>query len=145
MSELKDFTVARGRRKAELSSAVATAAIAIAALLIAFGASEAVRRIERIAGPQRSFAVVSHPTRVEFLYGRNTDQHQEMLDALRAAGHPPIDVLPRLLATVPAGERTALYWPRDQHFKPDGYRLFAEAVQAELAARMGAGNRPAPP
>ena len=106
---------------------------------------EAARRIEALAGRERRFVIVSHPVRHELVQAAYESKYADVLRVLEREGYAVLDILPKLAKQVPPEQRAALYWPIDGHFKPEGYRLFAEVVHDQLVRKPELGYRRSSP
>jgi lysophospholipase L1-like esterase len=77
-------------------------------------------------------AVVAHPSGSELTGARNPFAE---IEACLASNAEYVDLFREMVPVAAAGPHRYA-WPVDQHFKPAGYRLFAELVARKLLARF---------
>jgi lysophospholipase L1-like esterase len=77
-------------------------------------------------------AVVAHPSGSELTGGRNPFAE---IEPCLSSNAQYIDLFKDMVAAA-AGDPHRYAWPLDEHFKPAGYRLFAELVARSLLARF---------
>ena len=82
------------------------------------------------------FLVVLHPGYSELVQNHYLFDLPTLLEFSNESGIPSLDIMPYLHFRIDNGkeEPELLYWRKDGHFSPSGYRLFANSVKERLCA-----------